>query len=238
MNPYLSPREPHSIRHFCLSLVAALVLEALAVLALLPLVSHQGAPPGQPAPVKITIVAPPAPPTPPKPVPPPPKSVVPPPPLPVAPPIPMPPPPPHPVAHHITKRYIAPPKLMQPPPPPQVETPPAPVAPPAPPAPDDNALSKFSAALRAAVQSVAREPASSMIANQAGQPEVTFTYQDGHVTDVALARSCGFPLLDQAAVEAARDAPYPPPPPGFAGRTYNLTVVVIFQGGQSSVDGD
>jgi protein TonB len=77
-----------------------------------------------------------------------------------------------------------------------------------------------------------------MIANQAGQPEVTFTYEDGHVTNVALARSCGFPLLDQAAVEAARDAPYPPPPPGFAGRTYNLTVVVIFQGGQSSVDGD
>jgi protein TonB len=232
MNTFLLPPAPHDRLRFGLSFVAALVLEALAVLALIPLVSHQGAPPGQPAPVKITIVAPPAPPTPPKAVPPPPKPVVPPPPLPAAPPTPTPPPPPHAVAHHITRRYVAPPKLVQPPPPPQVETPPAP------PAPDDNELSKFSAALRAAVQSVAREPASSMIANQAGQPEVTFTYEDGHVTNVALARSCGFPLLDQAAVEAARDAPYPPPPPGFAGRTYNLTVVVIFQGGQSSVDGD
>jgi protein TonB len=240
MTPSLWPVEPHGTRRFIFSLLAALVLEAAAVGALIPLVSHAGPPAGQPAPVKLTIVAPPAPPKPPTPVPPPPKPVVPPPPLPVAPPIPMPPPPPHPMAHHITRHYVPPPKPLpvQPPPPPQVETPLAPVAPPAPPAPSDNELSKFTAGLRAAVQSVAREPSSAMIANETGQPLVTFTYEDGHVTNVTLARSCGFPLLDQAALDAARNAPYPPPPPGFAGRTYNVTVVVVFQGGQTDVSGD
>jgi protein TonB len=238
MNPFLRPHEPHGTLRFVLSAVAALVLEALAVLALIPLVSHQGAPPGQPAPVKITIVAPPAPPPPPKAVPPPPKPVVPPPPLPVAPPIPMPPPPPHAVAHHITRRYVAPPKVVQPPPPPQVATPVTQVGVPNPSAPSEDDKAKLTAELRAAVQAAAREPASAMIANETGQPEVTLTYLDGRVTDISLTRSCGFPLLDQAALNAAQNASYPQPPPSLAGNTYRATVVVIFQGGQTNVDGD
>jgi protein TonB len=235
-NPYLMPQDS---KRFALCCLAALALEVAAVAAFIPILSHPGAPPAAPLPVKLTIVAPPATPTPKPPPPPPPKPVVQPPPLPVTPPLPMPPPPPRPVAHHITRHYIAPkPQPVTPPPPPQVATPPVPPAPPAPPAPSENALAKFEASLSAAVQSVAREPASGIIANETGRPEITFTYLDGQVTNITLAHSCGFPLLDDAALQAARNAPYPAPPPGFAGRSYNLTIAIIFQGGETSVDGD
>jgi protein TonB len=98
----------------------------------------------------------------------------------------------------------------------------------------------FRMAMRSAVQSVANEvyPQAAQMAHQIGSPEVTFTYCDGHVTNIALAQSSGYPLLDDAALHAARIAHYPPPPDGFAGRTYYVTVAVIFQMAAPSVDGD
>jgi protein TonB len=95
--------------------------------------------------------------------------------------------------------------------------------------------------MRAAVQAVADQsyPQAAQMAHETGQPAVTFTYLDGSVTNIALAQSSGFPLLDQAALEAARLAHYPPPPAGFSGRTYQITVSVIFQmTAAPDVDGD
>lgn len=94
--------------------------------------------------------------------------------------------------------------------------------------------------MRAAVQGVANQvyPRAAQVAHETGTPEVTFIYRNGVVADIALARSSGFPLLDDAAMRAARIAHYPPPPPGFAGRTYTVTVAVVFEVAAPSLDGD
>ena len=225
-------------KRFALAIGAGLLLE-LAVLGLaLPMFTHQPPPAQVPAPVKLTIVAPPVPkPPPPAPKPPPPKTVTPP--QHVAPPK-LPPPPPRAVHHNII-HHVVPPRPA-PPPPPAVQPPPpqTPPAPPQPPVLSQGAVDLFRLAMRQAVQSVANEvyPQAAQMAHETGTPEVTFTFVNGVVTDISLAASSGYPLLDAAAMQAARIAQYPAPPPGFAGRTCYVRVMVNFVLAAPSVDGD
>ena len=237
--------EGHSNRRFLLAIGVGLLLEAGALGLLLPAMQHQQPPPAkQPAVVKVTIqAAPPPAPKPPPPVPQPPKPVPPPPvPTPAPPPpppkpVPAPsvpkPPPPRPV-HHVVPHHVVPPQPRPqpaPPPKPQPVTPPAPPAPALPPAPSQGEVDAFRLAMRNAVQGVANRvyPQAAQMAREGGTPEITFIYRNGVVSDIALAHSSGFPLLDQAALQAARIAHYPAPPPGFAGRSYDVTVEVIFE---------
>ncbi|HTJ89004.1 MAG TPA: TonB family protein [Acidocella sp.] len=250
-------------RRFAVALGIGLVLELGGLALLLPAMSHKETPATVAAPVKLSIVAPapapkpppvpkPAPkPVPPKPVtpPPPPKPVTPPPPpLPMAPP--LPPPPPRPVAHHFI-RHVAPPRKYTPPvphqpqppqPQPQPRPPVAqtPPPPPAPPAPTGGQVDAFSAAIKRALQAHANQvyPQAAQMAGETGAPQLTFTYLNGVVTGITLTRSSGYPLLDKAALEDARIASYPPPPQGFQGRTYHITVTVTFQMAAPDVDGD
>ena len=226
-------------RQFMLAVGVGLLLE-LAVIGLLsPMFLEHPPAKVQSSVVKVSITQPPAPkPPPPAPKPPPPKPVVPPkpvppPPKPVPTPVlPKPPPvPPRPV-RHVVEHHVpppprpAPPRPVQPPPKPVV-----PVAPALPPAPSQGKMDAFRTAMRDAVQSVANQvyPEAAQMAHEIGAPEVTFIYQNGVVTDIVLAHSSGFPLLDEAAMRAARIAHYPPPPSGFVGRTYKVTIAVIFQ---------
>lgn len=50
-----------------------------------------------------------------------------------------------------------------------------------------------------------------------GRVRVKFTiHSDGHITDVSIVQSSGYPLMDQAALEAVeKAAPFPPFPPGI-----------------------
>jgi len=243
-------------RRFAVALGVGLLLELGALGLLLPAMSHQETPALTPSPVKLSIIAPaPAPkppptPVPPKPVvpkpvtpPPPPVPTPPAPPLPMAPP--MPPPPPRPAAHHITRQFVAARPKYTPPPPPQPPQPPQPVAqtpppPPAPPAPTGGQVDAFSAAIKRALQAHADQlyPQAAQAAHETGAPELTFIYLNGVVNGISLTRSSGFPLLDAAALEDARIAAYPPPPSGFAGRIYHITVTVSFQMAAPDIDGD
>ena len=192
--------------------------------------------------VKISVENPPPPapkPPPPAPKPPPPQPA---PPQPVTPPKPV-PPPPRPAPHHVIHHSVPPPRPAPPPPkatPPVPPAPQTPPAPPLPPAPSLGEVDQFRLAMRNAVQAVANQvyPQAAQMAHEAGQPEVNFIYTNGTVTGISLARSSGYPLLDEAAMQAARIAHYPPPPPGFAGRSYTVTVVVIFQMAAASIDQD
>ncbi len=225
-------------RRFAAAIGIGLIVELSALALLMPVFTHQPPPAATPAPVKLTIQAPPPSPKPmpPTPKPPPPVPVVTPP-LPVAPPTPK-PPPPRPLVHHIVHHVSPPPPQAAPQP-----QPPAPTAPPAPPvpaAPTQGQVDAFRLAMKNAVQSVASEvyPQAAQMAHETGIPEVTFTYLGGQVTNIALARSSGFPLLDAAALQAARIAHYPLPPAGFSGHSYYVTVEVIFQMAAQSVDGE
>jgi protein TonB len=243
-------------RRFAVALGIGLLLELGGLGLLLPAMSHKETPATVAAPVKLSIVAPapaPKPPPVPKPLPPkpvPPKPVTPPPPpLPVPPPLPMappmPPPPPRPAEHHIIRHYAPPrPKYTPPPlsPPPQPRPPveQTPPPPPAPLAPTGGQVDAFSAAIKRALQVHANEvyPQAAQMADENGSPQLTFTYLNGVVTNITLTRSSGYPLLDQAALEDARIASYPPPPTGFQGRTYHITVTVTFQMAALDVDAD
>ncbi len=237
-------------RRFAVAIGIGLLLELGALGLLLPSMTHEETPATTPAPVKLSIVAPapaptPPPPTPPKPTPVPPKPVTPPPPppLPMAPP--MPPPPPTPVAHHVTRHFVAPRPKYTPPPtpvPPQPQQPVAQTPPPpaAPPAPSGGQVDAFSAAIKRALQAHANQvyPQAAQMSHETGEPQLTFTYYNGAVTGITLTRSSGFPLLDAAALEDARIAAYPPPPAGFQGRTYHITVTVTFQMAAPEIDAD
>jgi len=227
-------------RRFMAAIGIGLLVELAALALLLPVMSRQPPPARQQSVVKISIQAPPQAPKPPPPAPkaPPPKPL---PPQPLTPPKPVLPPPPRPAPHHAV-HHSAPPRPA-PPPPPSKAAPPVPQTsptPPMPPAPSLGEVDQFRSAMRSAVQSVANEvyPQAAQMAHETGAPEVTFTYCNGAITGIALARSSGFPLLDQAAMQAARIAHYPPPPSGFTGRTYTVTIEVIFQMAAASVDGD
>ena len=222
-------------RSFATALGVGLLLELAALGLLLPLMAHKD-PLRLPSVVKLSVVAP-QPPKP-KPAPPPPVPV---PPKPVPQPVrkPPPPPPPRPAVHHFVQ-HLPVPK----PPPPRPVVPPRPVPPPqpvAPPAPSVNAVERFSAAIKAALQEHADEvyPQAAQMAHEMGSPQLTFTYLNGLVSNIALTRSSGFPLLDSAALRDARIAQYPAPPSGFIGRTYQITVTVDFvMAAPVSMDGD
>jgi len=240
-SPWLNP--PADGRRFAIAVGVGLLLECSALFGLLPALTDREAPSNTPSVVKLSIVAPAPTPTPPKPTPVPPKPVPPPPPLPVAPPIPMPPPPPVPrPAQHVIRHYVKP--RVQTPPPltpaPVAQTPPTPPPPPAPAAPTGGEVDAFSAAIKRALQAHANDvyPQAAQMAHETGSPELTFTYLNGVVTGIAVTRSSGFPLLDAAALEDARIAQYPEPPPGFVGRVYHITIAVDFILAAQSVDGD
>ena len=227
---------------FATAMGVGLLLELAALGLLLPIMAHKETPALTPAVVKLSVITPPAPkPAPPVPVPPKPvaQPVV----QPVAKPL---PPPPKPAPHHVVRHVVrhipvpkplpTPPQAVKPPPVP-VPVPPQPVVPPAPSA---GAVDVFSAAIKAALQAHANEvyPQSAQMAHEAGSPQLTFTYLNGVVSNIALTRSSGFPLLDAAALRDARIAHYPAPPSGFTGRTYQITVAVDFRLAAVSIDAD
>lgn len=232
----VDPWQTADNRRFLAALGAGLLVELAALGLALPVLSHQHPPANRPAVVQLSIATPPPAPKPPPPAPkPPPPQPKPPPPTPqpVTPPKPLPPPPPRPATHHIM--HSVPPR---PQPPPPKAPPPTPPAPRLPPAPSAGQVDQFREAMREAVQAVAGEvyPQEAQFANETGAPLVSFNYRDGEASDITLAQSCGIPLLDKAALQAARLAHFPLPPPDFAGKTYSVTVAVIFK--LNAGDGD
>jgi periplasmic protein TonB len=101
-------------------------------------------------------------------------------------------------------------------------------------------LDIFQAAMRRAIQATATgiEPASAINAHETGVTTISFTYLNGVVSNVVVVSSSGFPLLDQAALEAVRVAHYPAPPPDFAGSPHTMTIPIICSATAPTVDGD
>jgi protein TonB len=240
---WLGPRADN--RNFAYALLAGLALEIAALFVLLPLVNQPPKPAQTPGPLRLTIAAPPAPkppappvPKPPLPLPPvskpPPPLPKPPPPMPQTP-LPVPRPVSRPVMHQL--RHAPSPPRPLPVQPPTPVIPPAPAAPPQPAPPSAGQVDLFRDAVRRAVQEVANS-VYPQGAQESGTVEITISYLNGHALSVTLARSSGFPMLDAAALQAGRIAPYPAPPPAFANHIFPWTVTVIFQAPAPSVDSD
>ncbi|MDE8349577.1 MAG: energy transducer TonB [Acidocella sp.] len=226
---------------FFKALIIGLLIEAAALGSVMVVDKIQPPPTDKPSIVKLSIIAP-APPAPKPPPPPPvvPPKPIPPPPVPVTPPLPIPPPPP--VPHHIATPKPPPPKHVVAPrpvtPPPVAQPTPTPPPPPAPAAPSAGELDLFRTAMRTAVRQAARTPPSAVMAHQFGVARVSFNFLDGVVSNIAVVNSSGYPLLDDAAMQAVREAHYPPVPSDMAGHAENVQVDVIFHPVETSVDSD
>jgi periplasmic protein TonB len=105
--------------------------------------------------------------------------------------------------------------------------PPPPPAPAAPPAPA-RASASFEGALRAAIQAALHYPQAARMAGMSGRTRVAFQYRDGVVSDATVLVSSGIGMLDRAALAAVRDAHYPMPESGFAGKTLTEQLWVNF----------
>jgi protein TonB len=91
-----------------------------------------------------------------------------------------------------------------------------------------------------AVQRAATQdyPEAAQMAHENGEVGVSFLFEDGAVSDVAVIQSSGFPMLDAAAMQAVRDAHYPQQPADFAGQPHAVRVAVRFHTAAAEVDGD
>ena len=108
-------------------------------------------------------------------------------------------------------------------------TPPAPPPPPAPPAPDLASIkASFEAELRSAIQAAVRYPRAARLMQLTGKTLVGFDFRDGSVSHLRVVTSSGTDLLDHAALDAVRNAPYPATPQALQGKAMAFTIWVRF----------
>lgn len=93
---------------------------------------------------------------------------------------------------------------------------------------DDEAA--LEARIRDAVQAAVRYPAAARMMGLTGRARVRLEYHAGTASP-ALVQSAGAPVLDDAALAAARTAHYPAPPPELGNRLLRLLVWVEFKPG-------
>jgi protein TonB len=98
-------------------------------------------------------------------------------------------------------------------------------------APSADAEARLEARIRDAVQAAVTYPSAARMMGLTGRARVLLDYQSGSVDKPILAQSSGTPMLDSAALAAARDAHYPKPPPDLAGQRLRLLVWVEFRTG-------
>ena len=208
------PPAIHERDLFGRALVAALVLEIIAILTFIHFANQAGPVANhRPRIMKIQMLAPPPKPkplpTPPKPMPPPPKPL-PPPPMPLAPPKPLPPPPkpipkPRPIPHPMKPvPHVAVPKPQPSPPPP----PPQPVISAA---QQESATQRYAALVHQAVQNDLRVPRMVEMMHLRGITTVAIRLApNGLLHGVSVMRSSGAPPIDRAALAAVRATRFPP----------------------------
>lgn len=108
--------------------------------------------------------------------------------------------------------------------PPVAAQPPAPMAPPA----SSHVSPTFESELREAIEAALHYPESARMSGISGRTRVEFQYRDGVVSAARVVVSSGVGMLDRAALAAVRDANYPKPEAGFAGKTLTEQLWVNF----------
>jgi len=98
-------------------------------------------------------------------------------------------------------------------------------------APSADAEARLEARIRDAVQAAVTYPSAARMMGLTGRARVLLEYYAGSVDNPTLAQSSGTPMLDSAALAAARGAHYPKPPPDLEGQRLRLLVWVEFKTG-------
>lgn len=103
-----------------------------------------------------------------------------------------------------------------------------PVQKPSPPSVDPDIQARFEDQVRGAVQAAMRYPYAARMAHISGRTQVSFEYRDGRVSNIKIAVSSGYGMLDSAALQAVSAAAYPPPPKIMADKSLPFKVWVRF----------
>jgi protein TonB len=85
--------------------------------------------------------------------------------------------------------------------------------------------------VRAAVQAALRYPMAARTMHLTGRARVLLDYHGGTVSHPSLLLSSGVPMLDEAALAAARVASYPKPPPDIGNRLLPMMIWIDFSSG-------
>ena len=96
------------------------------------------------------------------------------------------------------------------------------------PAPDLSVVATLEQRIDQAVNAAKSYPPTARRLGLQGRSQVSFSYRDGVVTEIALTRSSSADMLDRAALEAVRRAAYPAAPPSLAHRPLQLAVWLDF----------
>jgi protein TonB len=89
-------------------------------------------------------------------------------------------------------------------------------------------VSQFIQALNAALRNASHYPASVRGMKLSGRVYIVLHYRDGKAWGPRIVQSSGFPALDQAVIEGAARATWPPPPPGYEGREMDVPIMGSF----------
>ena len=103
-----------------------------------------------------------------------------------------------------------------------------PPPPPSPPQASTEAVDRFAAEVRAAIQAAIVYPPAARMMKQQGRTKVAFRLVQGHAEDPSVVQSSGIPAIDTAAIAAVRDAAYPAAPAELAGKPLAFAVFVEF----------
>ncbi len=100
----------------------------------------------------------------------------------------------------------------------------------APPAaiPNPQAVAALERQIDEAVNAAKSYPPAAQHLRMQGRSQISFSYRDGVVTNVALTRSSNADMLDRAALNAVRRAAYPAAPPALTHHPLQLAVWLDF----------
>lgn len=101
--------------------------------------------------------------------------------------------------------------------------------PPNAPDPEAGAIAQLTGQVQRAVQQAAAYPPVARRMALQGRVQIRFDYAGGAVSDIAVAHQSDAPILDRAAMQAVRDASYPPAPAPIGRRRLAMLVWVDFR---------
>ncbi len=108
---------------------------------------------------------------------------------------------------------------------PVTQTPPSP---PPPASASAEAIDRFDAQVRAAIQAAIIYPPTARMMKQQGRTKVAFRLVQGHAENPHILQSSGIPAIDAAAIAAVRDAAYPAPAAELTSKALEFAVFVEF----------
>lgn len=95
-------------------------------------------------------------------------------------------------------------------------------------------MADFQTQVQAAVRQAVQYPQAAKLMGLEGAVQISFQYEQTQAQEVKVLQSSHVPVLDEAALDAARHAHYPSPPPGLNAQGHIFVVWIHFHQGRTS----